>query len=441
MKKLVALIGVSLLPCLAYAQSPTATKVDQFLAPFVQMHDFSGCVLVAKHDAILKRGCYGDANYELTVAHTPESRFHIASISKTFTAAAIVLLQKQGKLQLTDKLSQYIPGFPDGDKITIQNLLQHSSGLPDFESIPEYATLKTRSVSLEELIAIMRNKPLDFPPGTKSSYSNTGYAFLAYVIEKVSGQSYEQFLQHEIFTPLGMKGTGTFSDTALIPHRASGYQPWLSKPGDPGLRNVPFYDKTILIGSGSLYSTIDDLYLWYKALRDKKLFDAKANPFGWGPRTFAGKKFLEQNGRDPGYVSRVAAFLDDDVVVIVLSNLEIGADDAIAKGLETIVFGADATPPPIRPSITVRADTLKAYEGRYEVGPNFDMDIKVIDGHLFLRGTGGDYLPLDSTAVDTFFYKQLYVSLVFHHDSTGHVDSLLWDAKYPCKKIAEQPAP
>jgi CubicO group peptidase (beta-lactamase class C family) len=448
-RRLLLLISLSpILNSALCAESSFTQKVDQYLQPYLQMQDFSGCVLIAKQGQLLTRKCYGDANYELNVADTPVSRFHIASVTKSFTAAAIVILQKRGQLQLTDKLSHYIPDFPSGDKITILDLLNHSSGIPSYYAIPEYESLKTKPIGFDELIAIMRTKPLDFAPGTKSSYSDTGYAFLAYIIETVSGKPYGQFITDEIFTPLGMKNSGTFSDTALIPDRATGYQPWIENQienhtSNQKLRIAPFYDKTIITGSGSLYSTIDDLYLFYKGLKDKRFFDIQAldYPYGWGRREFQGKKFIEQSGRDPGYVARIAAFLDQDVVVILLSNIEAGADDPIAKGLESIAFGADPTPAVLRATIHESPESLKQYVGRYEIAPNSIMDVKVTGDDLFLRGPGGDYLPLEANAPGTFFFKQMYTSLTFHHDNQGHIDSMLWGGNYPCKKIADKPLP
>ena len=252
MRRLVGLIGILLSGHLASRADPsTVLKVDRFLRPYVQMQDFSGCVLIARRGQIVTRKCYGNANYELSVANTPQSKFHIASVTKSFTAAAVVILAEQGKLRFTDKLSRYIPDFPNGDKITIVELLEHSSGIPSYYSIPEYEGLKLRPVHFDELIAIMRKEPLEFEPGSKSSYSDTGYALLAYIIEKISGESYGQFLDDQIFARLGMTDSGTFPDTALLPNRASGYQPWIG-----GLRNPPFYDKTILTGSGSLCSSL-----------------------------------------------------------------------------------------------------------------------------------------------------------------------------------------
>jgi CubicO group peptidase (beta-lactamase class C family) len=438
-------------------QPPPVDQIDRFVQPYLQMGDFSGCILVARYARILARKCYGGANYELRVVNTMTTRFHIASVTKCFTAAAIVILEQQGKLHISDSLSRYIPNFPSGDKITIRDLLEHTSGIPSYYDIPEYEAIKNKPIHFDDLIAIMRKQPLQFAPGTKSSYSDTGYALLAYIIEQVSGEPYEEFLSREIFTPFGMKHTGTFSDTTLIPERASGYQPWVSDmSGDLpnrqlpspisrlGLRNAPAYDKTIITGSGSLYSTIDDLYLFYQGIQSKRLFDMSTleYPYGWGVREFHGRKFLEQNGRDPGYVARIAAFTDYNVVVIVLSNVEVGADAPIAAGLETIAFGGETPlPPPPHISTPVTAAALKIYEGRYQIAPNSFMDVRVAGDHLFLRGPGGSYLPLEPTGRDAFFYRQLYVSMTFLRDQDGRVESLLWGGDFPCKKISSQPMP
>jgi CubicO group peptidase (beta-lactamase class C family) len=441
MRRQIPLISVLLLCAVgATAQESFGDKVDHYLQPYLEMQDFSGCLLVASHGQIMVRKCYGNADYELSVPNKPKSKFHIASLTKMFTGAAIVLLEKQGKLHFSDKLGAYMPNFPNGDKITILNLLEHTSGLPNYFAIPEYNDIKLKPIHYKDLIAIMRDKPLDFEPGTKSNYSDTGYTFLAYIIEQVSGKSYGQFIADEIFAPAGMHDSGTDLDTPLIPDRSSGYQPWT---GPYRMRNAPFYDKTIITGSGSLYSTVDDLYAWYQVVRDKRLFDITAlkYPYGWGQRRLHDYKFIEQSGRDPGYVSKLAAFLDQDLVVILLSNIEVGAGDAIADGLENLAFGAAPTPPAKRTSYVLSRGAAVQYLGRYQVSPNLIMDVNTIDGGLFLRGTGGDYLPLDPLGPDTFFYKQIYARISFRRDASGKVDAILWGGDFVCKRIADEPLP
>jgi CubicO group peptidase (beta-lactamase class C family) len=410
----------------------------RFLKPYVSAGDFDGSVLVAKRGRLLFRQDYGKLNYELNIDHGPQSRFHIASLTKTFTAAAVLILEREGKLALSDPLSKYLPGYPNGDKITLGHLLDHSSGLRDYYSLSEYPDLRRKRTSLPELISLLRTKPLDFEPGTQHRYSNTGYAYLAYVIEKVTGKPYGRFIQEELFVPAGMRNSGTWSDEALIPFRASGYQPWV---GPAGLRNAPPYDKAILTGSGSLYSTAEDLWAWYRFIRSNPRFDLRAAPypFGWGVRKSKDHSYIEQNGRDPGFVAHMAAFLDDDLVIIVLSNVEVASDTAIVNGLAAIAFGGEASAPAPRPAYAMQRTTLNEYTGRYEVAPDLSLDVEPAGDHLFLRGTGGDFLPLDATDRDAFFYRQLYVKVVFQRDESGKVKGLLWDGEYPCKRVGDVP--
>jgi CubicO group peptidase (beta-lactamase class C family) len=172
----------------------TGARFDRQVQAYVHNGDFSGSVLVARDGHLLFEKSYGMANYEWGIANSEKTKFHIASVTKTFTAAAILQLERQGKLKLSDPLSKYVPDFLNGERITIEQMLTHTSGLPDFYSLPEYPIRKYQKVTLADLVAWVKTKPLDFLPGSKSSYSNTGYAFLAYIIEQVLGKPYEQFL-------------------------------------------------------------------------------------------------------------------------------------------------------------------------------------------------------------------------------------------------------
>jgi len=437
---LLSSILILTLPIQALAQG----QFDDYVRAYVRNSDFSGSVLVANGGRILFRKSYGMANYELSVPNSEDTRFHIASISKTFTAAAIVLLEKQGKLKLSDPLSKWIPDFLNGEKITVEQMLSHRSGLPDYYTLPDYSARKSQRVSLPELIAWIKTKPLDFVPGTESRYSNTGYAFLAYIVEQASGKSYDQFMTDEVFRPAGMKESGTFRDDALIAHRASGYQPWV---GEPALRNAPAYDKTILTGAASLYSTTGDLYVWCRALQEKKFFDLLTLPFPYGWRqteaaTSDGKKraLLEQDGRDPGYVAHIVMDPAGDLVVVVLGNLEDAAVNKIAADLTAMELGKSVTPPARRQKGTL-AEADVDYAGRYEVRTDFLIDVKREGSELFLRGTGGDYLPLEPLGKDTFFYRQFYLTVRFKRDRAGKIDQLVWDGQNSLKKVADKPAP
>ena len=435
-----AVLLVTFLTPLGVGQQ-SRNKFEDHIQAYVRNGDFSGSVLVAKSGRILFQKSYGMANYEWNVPNSEKTKFHIASVTKTFTAAAIVMLEQQGKLKLSDSLSKYVPDYLNGDRITIEQMLAHSSGLPDFYSLPEYPTKKYQRITLPDLIAWVKVKPLDFLPGSKNSYSNTGYGFLAYIIEQVSGKPYDQFIAEEILRPAGMKDTGTLRDETLIPARADGYQPAL---GNPGLRNAPFYDKTILTGSGSLYSTTGDLYAWCRAIEARRFFDIRklAYPYGWGARVTKSKhKYIEQSGRDPGFASHIAIFPDDDLIVIVLGNLEDAAVNVMADDLAALSLGENPPPPATRTKTTTPILHAEDYTGRYEVNPTFLIDVRSERSDLYLRGTGGDYLPLESLGKDSFFYRQLYVKVGFQRDKAGKIEALLWNGDYPCKKVSDKPQP
>ena len=422
---------------LATASSPQTSsgRFDRQVQAYVHNADFSGSVLVAQDGHVLFQKSYGMANYEWSIPNSDQTKFHIASISKTFTAAAILRLEQQGKLKLSDPLSKYVPDFLNGDRITIEQMLSHTSGLPDFYSLSEYSSKKYQRVSLADLIAWVKTKPLDFLPGSKSSYSNTGYAFLAYIIEQVSGKPYEEFVHDELLKPAGMKETGAYRDEAVIPDRASGYQPALE---DHGLRNAPAYDKIILTGSGSLYSTTSDLYAWCRWLQPYSALDfsTPGKTFGWNAHeTKSHHKYLEQSGRAPGFSSHVSVFPADKLIVIVLGNLEDAAVNVLADDLAAIALGE--SPPPPAPRTSVHAPVVRSEEfaGTYEVDPKLLLDVRAEGGALYLRGTGGDYLPLEPTGKDSFFYRQLYVKVGFRRDKSGKVEALLWNGDHPCKKL------
>lgn len=417
----------------------STSRFDRQVQAYVRNGDFSGSVLVAKDGRVLFQKSYGMANYEWNVPNSENTKYHIASVTKTFTAAAILNLERQGKLKLSDPLSKYVPDFLNGERITVEQLLMHSSGLPDFYSLPEYPIKKYQRVTLPDLVAWVKTKPLDFLPGSKSSYSNTGYGFLAYIVEQVSGKTYEEYVGEAILKPAGMKETGTFRDDTLIPERASGYQPAL---GNPGVRNAPAYDKTILTGSASMYSTANDLLLWCRALESGKFAGWRQTHYGWNARETKSKhKFLEQDGREPGFVSHVSLFPDDRLMVIVLSNLEDAGVNVLDEDLAAIALGENPDTPARRPTTAAPLARPEQFVGTYEVNPKLLLDIRAEGDALYLRGTGGDYLPLEPTKNDSFFYRQLYVKVGFRRDKSGHVEALLWNGEYPCKKLSDKPRP
>ena len=232
--------------------------MEEVIQSYVSNKQFMGSVLVARGNEIVLDKGYGLANLEWDIPNSPSTKSRLGSITKQFTAASILLLEERGKLSLNDPVRKDMPDAPAAwDKITIFNLLTHTSGIPNFTSFPDYASTEPFPATPTQVVARFRDKALDFQPGEKWDSSNSGYILLGHLIEKISGETYEQFLQENIFTPLGMKDSGYDSNSAIIPHRASGYSP---SPNGP--INAGFINMTVPLSAGGLYSTTEDLLNW-----------------------------------------------------------------------------------------------------------------------------------------------------------------------------------
>ncbi|HWS17963.1 MAG TPA: serine hydrolase domain-containing protein, partial [Candidatus Elarobacter sp.] len=264
-----------------------------------------GSVLVAQDGKVLLDKGYGFANLEWDIPNTPTTKFRLGSVTKQFTAASILLLEERGKLKVEDPVKNYMQDAPAAwDKITIFHVLTHTSGIPSFTSFPDYASTEATPTSPEKLVARFRDKPLEFEPGTKWNYSNSGYVLLGYLVEKISGQSYQDFVQQNIFTPLGMKDSGYDSNSAIIPHRATGYMP--GKSGNSPI-NATYVDMTIPFSAGALYSTTEDLLRWEQGLFGGKVLKQASlakmitpfkqdYAFGLGVQTVKGHKVIAHSG-------------------------------------------------------------------------------------------------------------------------------------------------
>ena len=288
---------------LLWAAIPVAL-IDARVKEYVDAGLFSGVVLVSKGDAVVYEKAFGFADRTFKVPNTINTKFHIASVSKPITAAAVLLLAERGKLSLDDHVSKFVPDLPDGDRITIEELLTHYSGLADASSTPEYndwARFPQTPASLVEKLAKM---PMRSEPGTKYSYSNSNYHLLALIIEKASGRSYGDFLDENIFKPLGMTGTAHHGDEkTIVDGLATGYLP---KDAD-AFEKPPYFDWTAKTGNGSLYTTAGDLLKFHRALQQGKLLkpETVTASYGFGRQDRSVGMFWfrrEQNGHRSVYV-------------------------------------------------------------------------------------------------------------------------------------------
>jgi CubicO group peptidase (beta-lactamase class C family) len=420
-------------PGLAPAEDEIAAKVDAAIQPRVERDRFSGAVLIAHDGKVLVRRGFGLANREHNVPNTPETRFRLGSITKQFTAMAVLILQEQGKLGVREKVKKYLDDAPDAwDKVTVHHLLTHTSGVPSFTDFPDYPKTMTQHMTAEELVARFRDKPLDFPPGTRFHYSNSGYVLLGRLIEKVSGESYEGFLRRQIFTPLKMKNTGFDNPMAVIPHRAAGY----ARRG-PFVVNAPYIDMSIPHAAGALYSTVDDLYLWSQALDGETLvsknsIDAMFTPekvgygYGWVIGRSFGRRMVGHGGGINGFATDIKRFPDDRVCVIVLSNLEAAPVAEIGDDLAAIVFDEPVAPAGAGQAIALDAKVLDSYVGRYEIEDlKRTLTITRDGAQLSAQLSGQEAFPIYPETAERFVYKVVKARITFVKDESGQVRRLI----------------
>lgn len=325
-----------------------APKMDEYLVAHAKAKGFMGTALVAKGGKVLLDKGYGFASLELNVPNTPAHKFRLGSITKQFTAAAILQLQEQGKLSVTDLACKYVDNCPGTwETITIHQLLTHTSGIPSYTSLLTFATPRFMRIPLtpREVLMLTRDKPLDFPPGEKMAYDNSGYVFLGCIIEKVSGQKYADYLQEHIFDPVKMKDSGYDDTRQILMNRAAGYEKIAG-----GYRNADYLDMSLPYAAGSLYSTTADLYRWDRALYTEKVIGKKSHDamiapaksnyaYGVMVAPLAAHKQVGHGGGINGFSTCINRFPDDDAVVIVLSNVVQGNACNIGKGLASLLFG------------------------------------------------------------------------------------------------------
>lgn len=418
--------------CLTQEKKPSdsVARMDQLIQTYVPSK-FMGSVLVAQDGKILLDKGYGFANLEWETPNTPTTKFRLGSVTKQFTAASILLLEERGKLKVEDPVKKYMPDAPAAwDKITIFHVLTHTSGIPSLTSFPDFESHEAQAMTPEKLVEWFRDKPLEFEPGTKWNYSNSGYILLGYLIEKISGQSYSDFVQQNIFTPLGMKDSGYDSNSSIIVHRAAGYT-----PGKSGPVNAGFVHMSIPFSAGALYSTTEDLLRWEQGLFGGKVLKAESlakmttpfkqdYAFGLGVSTQNGHKMIAHDGGIQGFNTSLAYFPDDKLVVAVLANLN-GPAGQIAGNLAKVAHGEKVVLPTERKEITVSPEILKQYVGNYELTPKFSLAITLEDGQLISQGTNQEKVPMYAESETMFFLKLVDAQIEFVKNEKGEVTNMV----------------
>ena len=410
-----------------------AARMDQIVQSYVTNNSFMGSVLVARDAQVLFSKGYGSANLEWNVPNAPNTKFRLGSVTKQFTAASILLLEERGKLSVSDPVKKYLLDAPAAwDKITIFHLLTHTSGIPNFTSFPDYAKLEPFATTAEQVVARFRDKPLDFQPGEKWSYSNSGYVLLTYLIEKITGGSYKTFVQENIFTPLGMKDSGYDSNSAVIPHRASGYTLVNNQ-----LENAGFVHMSVPQGAGALYSTTEDLLKWEQGLFGGKVLRAASlqkmttpfkddYAFGLEVKTAGGHKLIDHGGGIQGFNTELAYYPDDKLTVVALGNVNGAAPGEIATKLAALSHGETVSLPGERKEITLESKALSHNVGAYQMASGANMLITLENNQLSAKLANQPAFAIFPETQTMFFLKVVDAQIEFtKNDDQGRPTELI----------------
>lgn len=327
-------------------------EIDRMLTRHFKPGEPGVSVIISQHGTILFRKAYGMANIQTGLALRPELPMRTGSITKQFTAAAIMLLAAQGKLSVTDDLEKYFPGLPwHGRHVTIEHLLTHTSGIRNYTALPQFGALVAKSVSVDEGIDFFKGATTEFQPGQRFAYSNSNYFLLGAIIEKVSGLPYSEFMQQNIFAPLHMTGTTIENDSsptmAVIGYSTSA----------KGVVSVPHYSMSWPFAAGALQTTGDDLVRWNNAITTETLLsraaweqmatDHRLNDgsrtgygYGWFVRKLGGSTALEHGGDIGGFSADTWSFPKEEIFLAVLANNDSHepAPDAIAEKIAKMIL-------------------------------------------------------------------------------------------------------
>ncbi|MEL6401894.1 MAG: serine hydrolase [Cyanobacteria bacterium J06626_4] len=422
------------------AQNSTLTaEFDAYLQAHYETGRFMGAVVIAQPDEILFVNSYGMANLEHQVPNARLTKFRIGSITKQFTAAAILHLQDRGLLDVQAPVATYLPDYPNGERITIHHLLTHTAGIPNLTSFPDYLEWMKQPTTLAALIARFQDLPLEFEPGEQFRYSNSGYVLLTQIIEQVSGQSYADYLQTQLFTPLGLENTGYEQPLAVIDGLANGYQ----FTGE-GYQQAEYINMAVPAGAGGLYSTLDDLIRWHQflintenrpagilsdaaiaAMKTPQISmgeDAPELSYGYG-LIIGAQGFIAHGGGINGFVTYLGSLPEEKTTVAVLSNVEHANPSLMAEDLLAILKGQPYQLPTNEEAVTLAPEVLERYVGTYQVTPDFQVAIAVESEQLHIQGTGQPQIPLFPASETEFFARLLEFRIVFNIAADGTVES------------------
>jgi len=417
-------------------QKQLTTEFDKILTQQFPAGETGCAALVAKNGQIIYRKAFGMADLELNVTMQPEMIFRIGSITKQFTAVAILQLMEQGKLSLQDEITKFIPDYPtQGHSITIEHLLTHTSGIKSYTSVPEYMKLMRNDLTPDELLEKISALPMEFAPGTKWNYSNSGYFLLGYIIEKVTGKTYQEYLQENFFTPLGMTGSCYGNESKIIKNRTRGYS-----PGGEGVVNAEYLSMTLPFSAGAIMSTVDDLYRWNRAVHSYKLvkketLDMALTPYkltdgkptgygyGWFLSELQGSPTIEHGGGINGYLTFAIYLPGEDVFVALFSNNNGKVPEFSALRMAALAIGK----PLKTTAMTLDEAALKEYQGIYANEEGREATISLNEDRLSAARAGGSRRNMIPVEKNLFMIENSFTSIKFTRDAAGKIIEATFD--------------
>ena len=412
--------------CLLFLQTgftqDITTKIDEILSEQFKSNETGVAALVAKNGKVIYRKAFGKANLELDVDMTPKSVFEIGSITKQFTAVSILMLVEQGKIKLDDEITKYIPDYPTHEKkITIHHLLTHTSGIKSYTSMQSFGDVFTKDSSPKDFVDFFKDEPMDFDPGEKYLYNNSGFFLLGYIIEIVSEISYQEFIKENIFDKIGMTSSYYGSHSQIIKNRASGYQK------EEDFSNAQYISLTLPYAAGSIMSNVDDMLKWQIAINNhvfvKKETIQKAFTnytlnngesinygYGWSLNELNGEPTIEHGGGIPGYLSMGVYIPSEDVYVILFSNCGCKSPTDIALEITAITIGKTVSN---NKKVTLTSQELTQWVGSYKF-ENATRHITLKDNQLYSQREGSDKaFKIIPSAVNKFYFEEGFIRYEF----------------------------
>lgn len=399
-------------------------KVDSLMMPLVDEGLLSGSILISIRGNILFAKGYGLGDRESNILNTPETIFRIGSITKPITAIAIMQLHERKKLNINDPMSKYLQDFPTSDNITIYHLLTHTSGLPSYN----WMRSKNKPQELDTVINWIKELPLQSKPGEKFMYSNSGYALLTYIIERVSGMKYEDYLKENIFIPCDMKKSGLlYSKNKSVGNMAFGYSR-INYNGFEIARRVSPLSR----GDGDLYSTIFDLYKLCMNIRKNtllsseswnKMFTPSKNSYGlgWYIRELHGEKVIYHPGGLLGYMGNLRFFIDRDIVVINLFNNDFLLTHLVEEQLAAIALGKPWQPLFKKKNDESTMNSFKAFAGEYAIDESSSFRISIEKGHIYFQASGQPKCEAYLFAENYIYIKEINSRIRFEKSEEGTI--------------------